>query len=366
MVRVQPEGLVVRPFAGGVAVRRGRERIAAAAVVAVQETRPEGRLVVERKPEHRLRHDVEEELGKAGYSTVEAFERTRHARAKVDAAFEVLPRELVAVVPDVAVGMSEESVPQEVALEMAVAVQHAAQAHDVALGRVPAVLEHRGVAVVVDFAAPVLVVPVAASVPVPVVRVRVDVVSVVDLQPAPAEVAELPAEPLSEGDAPLAAEVEPRGPGKPPFARLEGAREVIDVLREEVCAPTAGIARHDAPSVVRVERIVPEREPGDGNAERAQNHVLRDDIPVSLGAVVADLARNGPVEAARLVRAGRDERAGREVPVVAAPFGKLRLEFQRGRDGADVAGCHHSGRRVAGGQELCRDIELGRQRHDNA
>ena len=303
MVRVEAEGVVVGPRSRRETVLRRRVAASVLGVVPVEIADARLRLVVDGKRPDRHRVDVEVELGETRHARIEVVERTRHAHAGGRRALDVLPRELVREVGGEGVAVAHHRLPEEVVVEVRVAVVDRLEPEHVALGQLGAVLDAQAVAIAVDLVAPVAVVPLVHVVPVAVVAAGIVVPRVVDLELALAPVAETPPHGLPERHAVLLPQVEARAARKPVGTFAHAAADAVDVLRQERRAPARGVAGHDAPAVVGVHRIVPPRKPQDGDVPHPEPRVLQQHVAAVLE---AHFARNAPVEVVPAVRAGRE------------------------------------------------------------
>ncbi len=188
-------------------------------------------------------------------------------------------------------------------------------------------LEFDAVTIVGDFAAPVAPI-VVGGIPAFVIFVG-PIPGVVDLELAKAIIAELPVEGLAESEAVFVAHIETSIAAEEIAAFFVSAvaHDVVDVLIEEVSAPTRGVAGHRAQAVLSVDCVVPIGKPKDGDFPEAQDRVLDDGV---LTVLIFNAAIDAPVTASRGVRTGREHRrVVEDVMVLTILFKVIRLEAIR-------------------------------------
>ena len=202
-------------------------------------------------------------------------------------------------------------VAKKVAPEVGIAVHSSLNPDDITFGRLPAMSKIERIPVARDFAAPVLVVPLARIGPMAPITVEILVRRIVALDVALSKITQVPPERLSERNAVLGSEVEPRGGAKAIRALLSAtiARHLVDVLCQQVSAPPAGIARHEAKTVVGIERIVPIWQPHDWHTPETHPHVAEHDVSSSL---ILGVTADAPVQMVDVVGACRECRGRRE------------------------------------------------------
>ena len=256
--------------------------------------------VIQGKSEDRLRIDVEVEFGQASRHRVELVEPPGDLGAERKGIFKMLPEDAAIGIVHVLALPVKKGLSVEVAAEIGIGRVRTAQAHVVAFGRIPPVLQRQPVAVFLDQTAPAVVVPPAVHL----LDVIALVIGVVDAELAAAEIPKPPLQVFAEADALFVAQVEARCPIKPPFRRVAVfvAQEMITRAREEIGAPARRVARHPAEAAARVQRIVHVGQPEDRHLPETKLHVAEDDGILSL---VDDLSRHVPVRVAQLVRTGR-------------------------------------------------------------
>ena len=303
MVRVEAEGVVVGPRSRRETVLRRRVAASVLGVVAVKIADARLRLVVDGKRPDRHRVDVEVELGETRNSGIEVVQRARHARTHRQPALVVLPRKLVGIVGGKLIALVHRRLPEEVVVEVRVAVVDRLEPEHVTLGQLGAVLDAQAVAIAVDLVAPVAVVPLVHVVPVAVVAVGVAIPRVIDLELALAPVAETPPHGLPERHAVLLPQVEARAADKSVRTFGHAAADAVDVFRKERRPPSRRISRHHAPAVVGIHRIVPVWKPQHGHIPHPEPRVAEQDV-VSLAET--HLARHAPVEMVPVVGTRRE------------------------------------------------------------
>ena len=215
----------------------------------------------------------------------------------------MLPRKFIAAVPRKTVAEVEKRIAQKIPVKIRVAVYRPPETHNVAFGEIDAVLEVQRITLVRHRAAPVAVVPFVTVVPVPVIAVRIPIPRIIDFERALAEIAQPPPDGLSESHSVFGAQIESGGAFQSVFAFVEPAGDVIDVFRQQICAPPAGVARHHPPAVFGIHWIEPVRHPYDGDSVEIRPHVPEHHVLVLLTAALAD---DFPVQTRIVVGAGRD------------------------------------------------------------
>ena len=356
VVRVEAESIVVSPWTGREAVLRRRVAAAVLRVVAVEIADTRLRLVVDGERPDRHRVDVKVELGKPCDAWIEVVQRTRDAHPGGGHALGMLPGEFVGKMGGEGVAVAHHCPPQEVMVEVRVAVVRRLDPDRVALGRLGAMLEAETVAVAIHIVAPVAVVPLFRVIPVAVVAARVVVPRIVDLELALAPVAETPPDGLADRDAVLRAKVEARAAREPIGALGHSAADAVDVLGEKRRAPPRGVAGHHSPTVVGVHRIVPVGKPHHGNVPHPEPRVAKKDV---VPLAETHLARHLPVEMVPVVGARGEVGRVRELELA---FGvachRLGSKHNRRGDGLHVARGRERARDVVGGDPVGRDLHF--------
>ena len=139
----------------------------------------------------------------------------------------------------------------------------------------------------------------------------------------------MPVEGLAKGEAVFVAHIEACIAAEEVAAFFVSAvaHDVVDVLIEEVSAPTRGVAGHRAQAVLPVDCVVPIGKPKDGDFPKAQNGVLDNGV---LTVLIFNATIDAPVTATGSVCTGREHRrVVEDVMVLTILFKVIRLEAIR-------------------------------------
>ena len=305
MVGIHPERIVVCPHSRAIPERCCRIGIAVFRIIAIQISKACRRFIINRRSKNRHCKHIGIELRQSRSAAVKLIHRPRHAHAEGQLLFVMLPCQFVIPVSCKFVFQIEERIAQEIPIKMRVAVDCAPNSHDVAFRQFHMMLQVKCITLIGHSTTPVAIIPFIRIVPMTVVAVGIKIPSIVSLEMTFAKIAQPPPQRLAKRNAIFAAQIKASGASKPVSVRRMLSRNVIDVLVEQIRAPTARVAWHHAQTIIRIQRIVPIRHPRYRNAIKIRPHPLEHH---ELVALPASFAFNSPMQARRIIGTSGDYR----------------------------------------------------------
>ena len=354
MIGIEPKRLEFRP-----AARLHRERIRPVArpvfrIVAHQIPDPVLALIINGQAEDRLWIDVQVKFRQTSGHAVKVVQATGNLGSQGNRRLHVFPEDATVFVARILALPVKQRLAVEVTPEMGIRIVGSADEDPILFGRLKTVPEIHAISVAIHRTAPALAVPPAVT--------RIDVITpivgVVDVELSGAKVAKAPLQVLANARALFVAEIKTCRPSQPKAARrmLPIAEKMIARPRQQVTAPTSGVAGHPAEAALRlVERIIQIRQPEDRNLAEPKDCIAEKDMVLVL---VFKLTRHVPMRVPDRIGAGR--RIGRIMEdhrPVRRPLHRLASQRVGCGDGDNVSGCRQRTR------DVVRGYAVGRKGH---